>query len=132
MSFLQSREQREIQQSFRRFFRCAAKVPIRTIRRLLETKLFLTDQFSVHFISDRDFQVTQLLIFQISFSNEMTFFAIFHEFSYSCFHFFLFAAITTCLVDKFLSTIVTEKLISFPIFQCWRLAKCIHCIHAAI
>ncbi|EYC02737.1 hypothetical protein Y032_0098g3097 [Ancylostoma ceylanicum] len=50
------REQREVQQSFRRFFRCAAKVPIRTIRRLLETKLFLTDQFAVHFISDRDFQ----------------------------------------------------------------------------
>ncbi|KJH49836.1 hypothetical protein DICVIV_04020 [Dictyocaulus viviparus] len=50
------REQREIQQSFRRFFRCAAKVPIRTLRRLLETKLFLTDQFSVHFLSDRDYQ----------------------------------------------------------------------------
>ncbi|ETN77273.1 zinc finger, C3HC4 type, partial [Necator americanus] len=49
-------QQREVQQSFRRFFRCAAKVPIRTIRRLLETKLFLTDQFGVHFISDRDFQ----------------------------------------------------------------------------
>lgn len=51
-----SREQREVQQSFRRFFRCVAKVPIRTLRRLLETKLFLTDQFSVHFLSDRDFQ----------------------------------------------------------------------------
>uniref|UniRef100_W6NC91 Zinc finger domain containing protein n=1 Tax=Haemonchus contortus TaxID=6289 RepID=W6NC91_HAECO len=50
------REHREVQQSFRRFFRCAAKVPIRIVRRLLETKLFLTDQFSVHFISDRDFQ----------------------------------------------------------------------------
>ncbi|KAK5985664.1 Polycomb group protein Psc [Trichostrongylus colubriformis] len=50
------REHREVQQSFRRFFRCAAKVPIRVVRRLLETKLFLTDQFSVHFISDRDFQ----------------------------------------------------------------------------
>lgn len=51
-----AREHCEVQQSFRRFFRCAAKVPIRTVRRLLETKLFLTDQFSVHFISDRDFQ----------------------------------------------------------------------------
>ncbi|KAK6031934.1 zinc finger, C3HC4 type [Ostertagia ostertagi] len=50
------REHREVQQSFRRFFRCAAKVPIRIVRRLLETKLFLTDQFTVHFISDRDFQ----------------------------------------------------------------------------
>ncbi|WKY01927.1 hypothetical protein Q1695_015720 [Nippostrongylus brasiliensis] len=49
-------EQREVHQIFRRFFRCAARVPIRTVRRLLETKLFLTEQFSVHFISDRDFQ----------------------------------------------------------------------------
>uniref|UniRef100_A0A1I7XRZ8 RING-type domain-containing protein n=1 Tax=Heterorhabditis bacteriophora TaxID=37862 RepID=A0A1I7XRZ8_HETBA len=47
----------EFPTQFRRFFRCPARVPLKTIRRLLEAKLYLVGKYEVHFMSNRTFEV---------------------------------------------------------------------------